>query len=177
VLIQIFEGERARTKDNNLLGKFELSNIPPAPRGVPEIEVTFDIDSNGILNVSATDKNTLKSNRITVNSREYRRSKEQIEQTEDRDATARIIAKKMLESYAHNLRSTLQADMPAAKAAIEVISWLDASQERCKEEYEEKQMELGAVANPMILRALAVREKPKKSRIHPIAVQTHDVTT
>ena len=66
VLIQVFEGERARTKDNNLLGKFELSGIPPAPRGVPQIEVTFDIDANGILNVSASDKTTGKSNKITV---------------------------------------------------------------------------------------------------------------
>ncbi|KAG1813432.1 heat shock protein 70 cognate, partial [Suillus variegatus] len=66
VLIQVYEGEHARTKDNNLLGKFELSGIPPAPRGVPQIEVTFDIDANGILNVSASDKTTGKSNRITI---------------------------------------------------------------------------------------------------------------
>ncbi|PTN20225.1 Hsp70 family ATPase SSA1 [Saccharomyces cerevisiae] len=66
VLIQVFEGERAKTKDNNLLGKFELSGIPPAPRGVPQIEVTFDVDSNGILNVSAVEKGTGKSNKITI---------------------------------------------------------------------------------------------------------------
>lgn len=66
VLIQVYEGERARTKDNNLLGKFELSGIPPAPRGVPQIEVTFDVDANGILNVSAADKTTGKSNKITI---------------------------------------------------------------------------------------------------------------
>ena len=79
VLIQVYEGERARTKDNNLLGKFELSGIPPAPRGVPQIEVTFDIDANGILNVSASDKTTGKSNRITITNDKGRLSKEDIE--------------------------------------------------------------------------------------------------
>lgn len=79
VLIQVFEGERARTKDNNLLGKFELSGIPPAPRGVPQIEVTFDIDANGILNVSASDKTTGKSNRITITNDKGRLSKDEIE--------------------------------------------------------------------------------------------------
>jgi heat shock 70kDa protein 1/2/6/8 len=79
VLIQVYEGERARTKDNNLLGKFELSGIPPAPRGVPQVEVTFDIDANGILNVSASDKTTGKSNRITITNDKGRLSKEEIE--------------------------------------------------------------------------------------------------
>ncbi|KAG1795021.1 putative heat shock cognate protein [Suillus plorans] len=80
VLIQVYEGERARTKDNNLLGKFELSGIPPAPRGVPQIEVTFDIDANGILNVSASDKTTGKSNHITITNDKGRLSAEEIEQ-------------------------------------------------------------------------------------------------
>jgi heat shock 70kDa protein 1/2/6/8 len=79
VLIQVYEGERARTKDNNLLGKFELSGIPPAPRGVPQVEVTFDIDANGILNVSAADKTTGKSNRITITNDKGRLSKDEIE--------------------------------------------------------------------------------------------------
>jgi hypothetical protein len=83
VLIQVFEGERARTKDNNLLGKFELSGIPPAPRGVPQVEVTFDIDANGILNVSAADKTTGKSNRITITNDKGRLSKEEIERMVD----------------------------------------------------------------------------------------------
>ncbi|KAF7697878.1 hypothetical protein HF521_004388 [Silurus meridionalis] len=79
VLIQVFEGERAMTKDNNLLGKFDLTGIPPAPRGVPQIEVTFDIDANGILNVSAVDKSTGKENKITITNDKGRLSKEEIE--------------------------------------------------------------------------------------------------
>jgi L1 cell adhesion molecule like protein len=79
VLIQVFEGERSMTKDNNLLGKFELTGIPPAPRGVPQIDVTFDIDANGILNVSAEDKTTGNKNRITITNDKGRLSKEQIE--------------------------------------------------------------------------------------------------
>jgi len=79
VLVKVYEGEHARTKDNNLLGKFELSGIPPAPRGVPEVKVTFDIDANGILSVSAADKTTGKSNRITITNDRGRLSKEEIE--------------------------------------------------------------------------------------------------
>ena len=78
VLIQVYEGERARTKDNNLLDKFELSGIPPAPRGVPRVEVTFDIDANDILNVSATDKTTGKLSRIIITNDKGRLSKEEI---------------------------------------------------------------------------------------------------
>merc|ERR1712014_261803 len=79
VLIQVFEGERSMTKDNNLLGKFELSGIPPAPRGVPQIEVTFDVDANAILNVTAADKSSGKSNKITITNDKGRLSKEDIE--------------------------------------------------------------------------------------------------
>ncbi len=77
--IQVYEGERAMTKDNHLLGKFDLSGIPPAPRGVPQIEVTFDVDANGILNVSAVDKSTGKQNKITITNEKGRLSKEEIE--------------------------------------------------------------------------------------------------
>ncbi|KAI0831517.1 heat shock protein HSS1 [Trametes gibbosa] len=172
VLIQVFEGERARTKDNNLLGKFELAGIPPAPRGVPQVEVTFDIDANGILNVSASDKTTGKSSRITINNDKGRLSKEEIERmvseaerykAEDEAATARITARNGLESYAYNLRNSLSDDKlkdkfdPADKKKLEdavndTISWLDNSQEGSKEEYEEHQKELEAVANPIMQR-------------------------
>lgn len=170
VLIQVYEGERARTKDNNLLGKFELSGIPPAPRGVPQIEVTFDMDANGILNVSAADKTTGKSNRITITNDKGRLSKEEIERmvseaekykAEDEAATERISAKNGLESYAYNLRNSLTDEKladkfePADKQKLEkavndTISWLDSSQEASKEEYEEHQKELEAVANPIM---------------------------
>lgn len=171
VLIQVYEGERARTKDNNLLGKFELSGIPPAPRGVPQIEVTFDIDANGILNVSAADKTTGKSNKITITNEKGRLSKEEIERmvseaekykTEDEAAASRISAKNGLESYAYNLRNSVDGDLKdkiqgddkttLTKAIDDAISWLDASQEASKEEYEEKQKELEAVANPIMMK-------------------------
>ncbi|KAJ7046709.1 heat shock cognate 70 [Mycena alexandri] len=170
VLIQVYEGERARTKDNNLLGKFELSGIPPAPRGVPQVEVTFDIDANGILNVSASDKTTGKSNRITITNDKGRLSKEEIDRmvdeaekykAEDEAAAARITSKNSLESYAYNLRNSLNDEKLADKfeaadktklegAVNETIKWLDASQEGSKEEYEEKQKELEAIANPIM---------------------------
>jgi len=170
VLIQVYEGERARTKDNNLLGKFELSGIPPAPRGVPQIEVTFDIDANGILNVSASDKTTGKSNRITITNDKGRLSKEEIERmveeaerykAEDEAAAARITSKNALESYAYNLRNSMNDEKladkfePADKTKLETsvnetIAWLDASQEASKEEYEGKQKELEAIANPIM---------------------------
>ncbi|KAJ7685113.1 heat shock cognate 70 [Mycena polygramma] len=170
VLIQVYEGERARTKDNNLLGKFELSGIPPAPRGVPQVEVTFDIDANGILNVSASDKTTGKSNRITITNDKGRLSKEEIDRmveeaerykAEDEAAAARITAKNGLESYAYNLRNSLNDEKLADKfdagdkaklegAVNDTIKWLDASQEGSKEEYEEKQKELESIANPIM---------------------------
>ncbi|SCV69062.1 BQ2448_2082 [Microbotryum intermedium] len=172
VLIQVYEGERARTKDNNLLGKFELSGIPPAPRGVPQVEVTFDIDANGILNVSAADKTTGKSNKITITNDKGRLSKEEIEKmvadaekykAEDEAAAARITAKNGLETYAYNLRNSIESDLKDKldagdkesldKAITETISWLDASSEASQEEYTEKQKELEAVANPIMTKA------------------------
>merc|ERR1711977_302152 len=120
VLIQVYEGERARTKDNNLLGKFELTGIPPAPRGVPQIEVTFDVDANGIINVSAVEKGTGKSNKIVITNDKGRLSKEDIERMlaeaekykeEDEAEGARVSAKNGLESYAYSLRNTLSDAM------------------------------------------------------------------
>ena len=194
VLIQVFEGERARTKDNNLLGKFELSGIPPAPRGVPQIEVTFDVDANGILNVNAADKvrplfpfnvtrcrsskltvffvcvkTTGKSSKITITNDKGRLSKEDIERmvndaekykSEDEAAAARISSKNGLESYSYSLRNSVEGDladkMEAADkekllaAVKETTEWLDGAAEASKEEYDEKQKELEAVANPIM---------------------------
>ncbi|PWN93251.1 heat shock cognate 70 [Acaromyces ingoldii] len=173
VLIQVYEGERARTKDNNLLGKFELSGIPPAPRGVPQIEVTFDLDANSILSVNAADKTSGKSEKITITNDKGRLSKEDIERmvseaekykAEDEAATSRIQAKNGLESYAYNLRNSLNEEQFASKleagdkekldkAITDTISWLDASQEASKEEYEEHQKELEGIANPIMQKA------------------------
>src|SRR6218665_3071104 len=119
VLIQVYEGERAMTKDNNLLGKFELSGIPPAPRGLPQIEVTFDIDANGILNVSAQDKSTGKQNKITITNDKGRLSKEDIERMvreaesyrdEDEKQREKIQARNNLESYAFQVKSSIDEE-------------------------------------------------------------------
>uniref|UniRef100_A0A1I7ZSN9 Heat shock protein 70 n=1 Tax=Steinernema glaseri TaxID=37863 RepID=A0A1I7ZSN9_9BILA len=170
VLIQVFEGERAMTKDNNLLGKFELSGIPPAPRGVPQIEVSFDIDANGILNVSATDKSTGKANKITITNDKGRLSKEDIDRmvadaekfkADDEAQKDRIAAKNGLESFAFNLKQSLDDEKlkdkfseedrhTLAQKCDEVLAWLDANQTAEKEEFEHQQKELEAVSNPIM---------------------------
>ena len=168
VLIQVYEGERAMTRDNNLLGKFELSGIPPAPRGVPKIDVTFEVDANGILNVSAVDTSTGKSNKITITNDKGRLSKEDIERmvaeaekfkAEDEKQRDRIAAKNGLESYAFNMKSTLDdanakidpADKEKINAKVtEVLAWLDANQSAEKDEFEHKQKDLEAVCTPII---------------------------
>lgn len=172
VLIQVYEGERQRTKDNSLMGKFELTGIPPAPRGVPQIEVTFDLDANGIMNVSAVEKGTGKSNKIVINNDKGRLSKEEIERMlseaekfkeEDEAEGRRVAAKNGLESYAYSLRNTLSdskvdekldaADKEKLKAEIDkIVAWLDESQQATREEYEEHQKELEAVANPIMMK-------------------------
>merc|ERR1719451_137858 len=170
VLIQVFEGERAMTKDNHLLGKFELTGIPPAPRGVPQIEVTFDIDANGILNVSACDKSTGKENKITITNDKGRLSKEDIERMvneaekykeEDKAAQERVQAKNELESHAFQLKQSVEDEKVANaisqsdKATLiakcdEIINWLDSNQTAEKEEYEFQKKELEKVANPIM---------------------------
>ncbi|KAK5779465.1 Hsp70 family ATPase SSA3 PWA37_004339 [Arxiozyma heterogenica] len=170
VLIQVFEGERTRTKDNNLLGKFELSGIPPAPRGIPQIDVTFDIDANGILNVSALEKGTGKTNKITITNDKGRLSKEDIERmvseaerfkAEDEKEAERIQTKNQLESYVFSLKNTVSendfkekvGEAEAKKieeAAKEIINWLDISQAASIEEYKDKQKHLESIANPIM---------------------------
>mmetsp|Transcript_26715 Transcript_26715/g.85777 ORF Transcript_26715/g.85777 Transcript_26715/m.85777 type:complete len:393 (-) Transcript_26715:81-1259(-) len=171
VLIQVFEGERSRTRDNNLLGKFELSGIPPAPRGVPQINVCFDIDANGILNVSAEDKTTGQKNKITITNDKGRLSKEEIERMvqeaeefaeEDRLTREKIDARNQLETYCYNMRNTIEdSDKLADKleeedktsieeAVKEALEWLDDNQSAEKEEYEEKLKEVEGVCNPIV---------------------------
>merc|ERR1711907_517162 len=147
VLIQVYEGERPRTKDNNLLGKFELSGIPPAPRGVPQITVAFDIDANGILNVSAEDKTTGKKSKITITNDKGRLSKEEIERMvqeaekfKDEDDNHRecISAKNALENFVYSVRNSIKDEKVSSaldaneKSTIEdavqkAIAWLDSN--------------------------------------------------
>ncbi|XP_025260969.1 heat shock cognate 71 kDa protein-like isoform X2 [Theropithecus gelada] len=170
VLIQVYEGERAMTKDNNLLGKFELTGIPPAPRGVPQIEVTFDIDANGILNVSAVDKSTGKENKITITNDKGRLSKEDIEcmvqeaekyKAEDEKQRDKVSSKNSLESYAFNMKATVEDEKLQGKIndedkqkildkCNEIINSLDKNQTAEKEEFEHQQKELEKVCNPII---------------------------
>jgi L1 cell adhesion molecule like protein len=172
VLIQVFEGERGMTKDNHLLGKFHLDGIPPAPRGVPQIEVTFDIDANGILNVSAQDKSSGKVNQITITNEKGRLSQEDIDRmvseaekykAEDDAAKSKIDAKNGLENYCFQLRNSMgedkikekleESDKEALEKVItETLQWLDNNQCAEKEEYEAKQKEVEGVANPIMMK-------------------------
>merc|ERR1711967_14565 len=181
VLIQVYEGERSRTKDNNLLGKFELGGIPPAPRGVPQVEVTFDVDANGVLNVTAEDKSASgKKANITITNDKGRLSKDDIERMvreaeqfaeEDASAKERIDSKNGLESYAYNMKNQINDDK--FKDAIgeddkkviedkvnEVMSWLDTAEHAEKEEFESMQKELEGVCNPIIQKLYAASGAP-----------------
>nr|XP_027212039.1 heat shock 70 kDa protein cognate 4-like [Penaeus vannamei] len=169
VRIQVYEGERTLTKDNNLLGKFDLSGIAPAPRGVPQIEVTFDIDANGILNVSAMDKSTGKENRITISNDKGRLSKEEIDRMvseaetyreEDAKQRERIDAKNRLEALCFSIKSSINDSAVADKLsaeekrsveekAEETLKWLDNNQLAEKEEYEHKMKELEGAWRPL----------------------------
>jgi L1 cell adhesion molecule like protein len=170
VLIQVYEGERQFTRDNNLLGKFQLDGIPPMPRGVPQIEVSFDIDANGILNVSAAEKSTGKSNKITITNDKGRLSKSDIErmveeaakhEAEDKAAFERVEARNGYESYLYNLRNSLKedkikeklGDAEVSKALDSIdtrIKWLEENESEEKEVYTEKQKEAEEEYRPTI---------------------------
>ncbi|KAH1164875.1 heat shock cognate 71 kDa protein-like [Mauremys mutica] len=169
-LIQVYEGERAMTKDNNLLGKLELTGIRPAPRGVPQLEVKFDIDANGILNVSAVDKSTGKENKITITNDKGRLSKKDIERmvqeaekykAEDKKQLDKVSSKNSLESYAFNMKATVEDEKLQGKISDEdkqkildkcneIINWVDNNQAAEREEFEHQQKELAKVCNPII---------------------------
>merc|ERR1712209_370561 len=170
VTIQVYEGERAMTKDNHSLGKFDLTGIPPAPRGVPQIEVTFDIDSNGILNVSAVDKSSGKQEKITITNDKGRLSNEDIEKmvadaekykAADDQQKERISAKNGLESYCFNIKSTAEDEKLSDKISEsdrktilekcnEIINWLDQNQTAEIDEYQDKQKEIEGICKPII---------------------------
>ena len=169
VLIQVFEGERKFTRDCNPLGKFQLEGIPPAPRGVPQIEVCFDVDANGILNVSAMDKSTNVKNNITITNEKGRLSKEEIEQKckeakefeeEDNKRLSRIESKNGLESYCYNMKNSLDKEetpedikekaKPILEKVDDTLSWLEEHQDEEKEEYDSRQKELESMINPIL---------------------------
>ena len=167
VLIQVFEGERALTKDNTLLGKFQLDGIPPMPRGTPQIEVVFDIDSNGILNVSASEKSTGKSNKIVITNDKGRLTKEEIDRmveeaerykNEDNEIKEKVEAKNNLEAYIYQMRSSIKEDKEKIveedrtmliSKLDEIEDWLNKSTYQ-KQEYEEKQNEFEKIFMTMI---------------------------
>merc|ERR1712177_149442 len=170
VTIQVYEGERAMTRDNHLLGKFDLTGIPPAPRGTPQIEVTFDVDANGILNVSAVEKGSGKTEKITITNDKGRLSKEEIEKMvndaeaykdEDDKQKDSIAAKNQLESFIFNMKSSLDGTEVKSKLSKEELSsvqskledalrWLDSNQLAEKEEFVDKQKEVEEVTKPII---------------------------
>ena len=175
VLIQIYEGERSRTKDNNLLGKFELKGIPPAPRGVPQIEVSFDIDVNGILNVSAADKSTGKTEKITITNDKGRLSKEDIDRmvndaekykAEDNLHRETIESRNQLEMYLYSVLNSLNEDAIKDKIdeddrqtvttkITETQTWLDDHMDESKDIFNTKQKECEAVVNPIMAKLYA----------------------
>jgi heat shock protein 5 len=171
VLIQVFEGERSMTKDNHLLGTFELGGIPPGPRGQPQIEVTFDIDVNGILTVSAEEKSTNKVETVTITSDKGRLSQEEIDRMvqeaeemaeQDKEARDRVTARNTLEGLIYSVKSQLsdeklglaekldEEDITTLKDAVkEAQEWLDEHIASDKDEYETKKTEFEGIVHPI----------------------------
>lgn len=172
VNIQVFEGERGMTKSNRLLGQFELAGIPPAPRGIPQIEVSFDVDANGILSISAADKGTGKSETLTITSEKGRLSDEEIERMvaeaeefaeQDANEKAKVVARNELEAYLYNLKNSINdtlegklsgEDKSTLSATVEeALVWLEDHPAAEKDEYDQKQKEVEHVANPILKKA------------------------
>ena len=182
VLIQVFEGERAMTKDNNCLGKFQLDGIPPMPRGVPQIEVSFDVDANGILNVSAVEKSTGKSQKITITNDKGRLSKDDIErmvneaasyEAEDKVHMELVEAKNGLESYVYNVRNSLNDEKTREKLGAEdcdsylaktqtYVSWLDANASATKDAFDEQKKLAEADFQPFFAKLYATDGAPSE---------------
>ena len=171
VTIQVFEGERSMTKDNHLLGKFDLTGVPPAPRGVPQIEVTFEIDVNGILKVSAEDKGTGNKNNIVINNNQNRLSPEEIERMikdaekfadEDKKVKEKVEAKNELESYVYSLKNQINdkekmggklsaEEKETIEAAVEEkIKWLEANANAEVDDFKEQKKSLEEKVNPIV---------------------------
>lgn len=172
VLIQVYEGERQFTRDCNRLGEFKLEGLPPMPRGVPQIEVSFDVDSNGILNVSAAEKSTGKSNKITITNDKGRLSKEDIDRmveeaekhaADDKERMERVEAKNQLESYLYNTRNAMREDKIKDTLGEDTvqqvedwvkdgIDWLDSNQDAHKDDYVERQKMYEEKIRPVMMK-------------------------
>jgi L1 cell adhesion molecule like protein len=170
VLIQVYEGERSMAKDNNMLGTFELTNIPPMPRGQPKIEVTFEVDANGIMNVAAKDETTGNSNKITIKNEKGRLSEEEIQnmlkkaeemKKFDEDQVQKVNAKNSLESYLFAVKNTISDTKLEGKVPKEdkekvltvvddAIKWMNGNGSASKEEFEKKQKEVEEVVMPIL---------------------------
>ena len=191
--IQIYEGERNFTRDNNLLGKFRLDSLPPMPRGVPQIEITYDLDANGILNVSASEKSTGKSNKITITNDKGRLSKEQIEkmvaeaaehEAEDKARMETVEARNGLESYLYNARNSFQDEKVKEKLgedakagsdkAQEFINWLDNHTDATTEEYKDKQKEAEEALKPLLMKLYASQDD-KATEAEPAGPKVEEV--
>lgn len=197
VLIQVYEGERQFTRDCNNLGKFQLDGIPPMPRGVPQIEVSFDVDANGILNVSAAEKSTGKSNKITITNDKGRLSKEEIERmineaennaAADKEQFEKIEAKNGLESYLYNVRNSIREDkvketlgeatVTETEAIIkEGLEWLEEHSDAYKEEYEQKQKEIEEKVRPIMMKLYEGAGSPGASSASSAPFASADATS
>lgn len=171
VTIQVFEGERSQTAKNNKLGEFQLTSLPPMPRGTPQIEITYEVDANGILSVAAVEKSTGKSEKITIKNESNRLSKDDIEKMvreaeqykdEDDKVKARVEAKNKLEGYCFSIKNTmlddskmktaLGDDMATVETTIkDAQAWLE--EDHTTEEYETKQKEVEGVLMPIVQKA------------------------
>jgi len=196
VNIQVFEGERQFTKDCNSLGKFMLEGIPPMPRGQPQIEVTFDVDANGILNVSAAEKSTGKSHKITITNDKGRLSKEDIERlveesdkyaAEDKEKAERITSRNDVETYLYNLRNTMNEDKHKANLdeddqsklnglIDEGIKWLESNTDLTKDEYDAKRKELVELVNPFLVKMYGAADQSQAAAesVHGAKVEEVD---
>ena len=186
VSIQVYEGERQFTKDNNMLGKFQLEGIPPIPRGVPQIEVTFDIDANGILNVSAVEKGSGKSSKITITNDKARLSKDEIElmvleaeqhAADDKLRMERVEARNGLESYLYNVRNSLAdklkealgEDTPVVEKAIEEgLAWLAENENAQTDDFKEKQKEVEGIIMPILKKAYDAGAQPPGPKVEEV---------
>ncbi len=174
VKIKIFQGERAMTRDCDLMGEFDLMGIPPMPRGVPQIEISYDLDANGILNVSAVEKSTGKSSKITITN-DKSRSKEEIErmvseaskyEAEDKAVMERVEARNGAEAYLYNARNSIQeekvkeklsdADREQVESTVKAgLEWLDENREADKDVVKSKQEEWEASIKPILMKLYA----------------------